>query len=38
MLISTTPRITCHVNCMQNMKLTASEVQEMLHKISVGST
>ena len=31
MLISTTPLVTCHVNCMQNMTLTPSVVQEMSH-------
>ena len=29
MLISTIPHVICHVNCMQNMKLTCSDVQEM---------
>ena len=29
MLISTNVLVTCHVNCMQNMKLIVTDVQEM---------
>ena len=34
LLISTTPLVTCHESCVQNMKLTTSDLQEITLKIS----